>query len=865
MPPETRRDTDVVLDPKQYAFILDATKGTVVCHVGSTRLDLADKDRPVKFEGGAFIRCDSVDAAIMPFTEANEGDYIVLENPAKGTDHPDPGKGNSAVELDVGRQIVIPGPACFPLWPGQTAKVIPGHQLRSNQYVVARVINETTARENLEKMVVKGTTESGTKSGEDGESAPPATEAPVSGDVLGLDSKTLTTGKLVVIQGTVVSFFIPPTGIEVVAEADKFVREAVTLETLEYCILVDENGNKRYERGPQVVFPRPTETFVSSKDKGKSRKFRAIELNEISGLYVKVIEAYKEGETDYEEGVELFITGKDQRIYFPRREHAIIKYGDREVHYATAIPAGEARYLLNRLTGDIKLVVGPKMCLPDPRSEVFVRKILPESIVDLWFPGNASAQEYNRRLADYREGSSDFARERVVVSGRKASFTAQAGYGAGIAAAYDPTSERAVSEFGGDEITRKNKFTPARAVTLDTRFEGAVLINVWTGFAVQVVSKTGKREVVVGPSPRLLEYDETLEAFSLSTGTPKSFHQPLRAAYLRVKNNRVSDIVRAETSDFVDVEVRLSYRVNFEGDKEKWFAVDNYVGLLCERGRSILRSRIKKASIKEFMDNSVEIVRDTLLGEKPEDGPRAGLTFDENGMRVYDVEVLNMTIGDQDIGEALVSAQHSIVQKEIDLAEKEQDLKLTKRTEEIVREIAQIEEETSRLRDEIRAAQGERMADAARAEILHEISLEAQKLELAKGDETVRDEKNARQLAREEASRNAQEARNERAAQLRMTEADRLAEVFKKKLEAISPNLIAAVQTLADSGLTQTIIEKITPLATLRGESVNETFKDLMAGTVISELLENIGKGGNGGGFGGRVRTAADRVTSKHD
>ena len=42
----------------------------------------------------------------------------------------------------------------------------------------------------------------------------------------------------------------------------QYVRDALTLERLEYCILVDQNGKKRYERGPQVVFPEPTEAFI---------------------------------------------------------------------------------------------------------------------------------------------------------------------------------------------------------------------------------------------------------------------------------------------------------------------------------------------------------------------------------------------------------------------------------------------------------------------------------------------------------------------------------------------------------------------------------------------------------------------------
>lgn len=60
-------------------------------------------------------------------------------------------------------------------------------------------------------------------------------------------------------------------GIEVVRDNnEQYVREAVTLERLEYCILLDEDGNKRYIRGPAVVFPKPTETFIG---KQGSRKF----------------------------------------------------------------------------------------------------------------------------------------------------------------------------------------------------------------------------------------------------------------------------------------------------------------------------------------------------------------------------------------------------------------------------------------------------------------------------------------------------------------------------------------------------------------------------------------------------------------
>ena len=50
-----------------------------------------------------------------------------------------------------------------------------------------------------------------------------------------------------------------------------------------------------------------------------SRKYRAIELSEIKGIYIKVIAPYSEAGKEYKEGDELFITGKDQMIYFPHK------------------------------------------------------------------------------------------------------------------------------------------------------------------------------------------------------------------------------------------------------------------------------------------------------------------------------------------------------------------------------------------------------------------------------------------------------------------------------------------------------------------------------------------------------------------
>ena len=80
-------------------------------------------------------------------------------------------------------------------------------------------------------------------------------------------------------------------------------------------------------------------------------------------------------------------------IYYPRPEHAIISYDGKHMHHAIAIPEGEGRYVMNRETGEIKTVVGPKMYLPDPRKEVVVKRKLTSKECQLWYPGNVDAIE----------------------------------------------------------------------------------------------------------------------------------------------------------------------------------------------------------------------------------------------------------------------------------------------------------------------------------------------------------------------------------------------------------------------------------------------------------------------------------------
>ena len=686
---------DLVLAPSQYAYMQDLTKGTVRVLVGPTVFSPTAQDQPIRFTmkgNPPFEPCDR-DEAVQEAAIAVEGMYLQLLNPVSGSTQEDdkqPGQGrhDTTPKLDVGRKVNIPGPVNFSLWPGQTAKLIKGHTLRSNQYLLVRVYNEEEARANWSKAVFKRALD------EDGTTGT-SEEAVVTGGV----PDDLSVGKHYIIKGTEISFYIPPTGVSVVPEEPgKYVREAMTLERLEYAILVNENGKKRYEVGPSVVFPEPTEAFMRGPQGDK--KFRAIELNEIQGIYVKVIADYEENGEQFTAGQELFITGKDTPIYYPREEHSLIRYDNKTKHFATAIPDGTGRYLMNRVTGEIKIAEGPAMMLPDPRFEVFVHRVLTDRESQLWYPGNEEALEYNRAIRHLQEGMattrgaiSEGDLRKATKGKRTRGGEVQARGLVADAAGFGDVQagQSAAQSFVADEFSRASTYTQPRSITLNTKYQGAPIVNVFTGYAVMVVAANGERRVTTGPKRILMGYDETLEILNLSTGTPKTDERIVSTVYLRVKNNKVSDIVTVETSDHVKVDLQLSFHVDFEGDESKWFEVENYVKFLTDRVRSVLAGATKQQTIANFYLNAVPFIRNTILGERKEEG-RTGLLFNENGMHIRDVEVLNINIRDKSISDLLLQEQHAVVSENIQLERERRKLSFTQEHQDIQRK------RTSRLR-----------------------------------------------------------------------------------------------------------------------------------------------------------------------
>ena len=813
------RQKDIVLAPNEYTFVLSKTNGVIKTHTGPMTMTISAQESLVVFDSKSkqFIEVADIDKAKRLFCSAPEGWYVVLKNPAKDNMHPDCGKASNSPDLEVGKKINIAGPCTFSLFPGQMSKVVQGHRLRSNQYLLARVYDADAAKKNIDAATIV-----------DAEG----------NEVKNKKAEEYFMGQLLVIKGTEVSFYVPPTGIEVIPVGGKggeYVRDAVTLERLEYAILKDEDGEKRYVHGPAVVFPKPTEVFVETPKGGTI--FRALELSPISGIYVKVIAAYKDDNgVDHPIGEELFITGNEQMIYYPRPEHAMIQYDGKYMHHAIAIPEGEGRYILNRLTGEIKTIVGPQMYLPDPRKEVVVKRKLTVKECGLIYPGNHEVLTYNESITEKYM-------EKLSRSGH-----AEGNLTMALNNAYSTVNQEATLAIfeANANISRGASYTKPRTITLDTKYDGVVSVNVWTGYAINVVAKSGKREVVVGPTTRLLNYDETLEPVILSTGCPKRTDSTITTAYLRIENNKVSDYIRVQTKDYVDIDIKVSYCVNFlEEYKDKWFCVENYVKYMTDRMRSMLKREVKKYDVHEFYANSTDIVRNVVLGkiktnEEAKDKKKYdGRLFKENGMLVYDVEVLKIDV-DSDIAEMLEVHQREMIEKAMLLNDAEAKIKLV----EAIAEADQKEAEVAKAKrlhsiETKNIIETEEFAKAQALEAKKRVAAKAKadaELEL----QEVLNQINEAKLARDKAENDAKVALQKELAAIEEAKQKAYAETVKEIVGSISPDLVAALTTKANAELLTEATKNMSPLAIARGESVADTLNTLLRGTTLEKIVDKI-------------------------
>lgn len=339
------RREDLALAKGTYAYVQNQDTGKITVLVGTVHHKLnKESERTVLFDRqkGKVAGC-LVDRAIMPLHIIPSGSYAVVTNPLireKQCRFPKSNSENSMddVELEYGRVIHIVGPTAFALWPGQTIELREGHRLHQDQYLVVEVRERGIAAE-------------------------------IWGDVTGnVDAGTSPEiGARAIVSGTSRAFFIPPTGIDIVADKqNRTVRQSIVLNPHEYCVLTSADGVTRYVRSEKPFIPQPYETVA--------KVGNAVDLKQMA-VRIRVLTRYE----TYEPGDERWLTRLDRNCnvteaaqpnyYWPRIEEEVI-----EVVKPVNIAAGNAVYVRDVVTNAVQIEIGPRRLLLDPTKE----QVLPD-------------------------------------------------------------------------------------------------------------------------------------------------------------------------------------------------------------------------------------------------------------------------------------------------------------------------------------------------------------------------------------------------------------------------------------------------------------------------------------------------------
>jgi len=913
---DDRRKRRVTVTNREYCWVRNEDNGEVTLHVGPTMVSPTAADQVVidDGDGGFTVGQDKA----LKMVEVGDNQYAVLYNPLAEPDNGFPnGKfkqgRNEARPLINGTRQMIPGPCSFSLRPGQRADVRDAHELGSNQFLVVKVYGDIDKGAPYYNI----TEQSSSISSFTTVSLDPK-KSDEAEDLANVDA--VRRGQLIVIRGIDTQFYIPPTGVEIVpdtscdasgatisgdkakqilqqaldqgvdgvalydhiptnvagietiatsnvattttggeilgnasrglaaveqaarrrhrvqkdaanfanlvsnlqhspqlrqefaksARATRLVREAVVLSEKEFCVIVDADGKRNVMRGPARVFPGPYDQFMV--EGSRNRIYDAYELLPQRALWLRVITPLTKAgfAKNLPPGSETVLT---RDTYNPGDELLL-----KDIN-AFFFPFNEIE-VLSPETG--QAVVG------NDHSRVFIEAI-------------GIDQKSGIYVRDLVTG------EAKLIRGLRSYL---------VNPAKEVHIERWVSAVDWNHWIFAHR--PHKHIDTPQRTPWALSIRIPNNMAIMATSAKGQR-VIEGPCVELLEYEEKLSYLELSTGTPKSDKKVLKTCFLRT-NNRVSDVIRIQTSDFVDIDVKVTYQINFEdGYQDKWFDHPNYIQVLVDHLRSRVRNAARRQSLGDLWVQIPDIVRNTILGNKStETGERTSRIF-ENGMRVTEVEVLNSTLLDQTLAKQFTDVQRQMVSLQIGDKEAQAALQSNRLRDSVKAEQSTITE-ASRRRDYALQALTSDLehgshTDALQKKQQREVArIEGQniqeRLTLQDRLQRLREEEDARAgrtVMVAEAKAEADKIQNavmldynKAAAQVDMSLIQARSSAVVDENNSVQPKLVEALTALGDKQFLSAAAENMNLITLFKGQDVGEILSNVFGGTRLVSTLRDM-------------------------
>ncbi|MDP3771349.1 MAG: hypothetical protein Q8R16_03545 [bacterium] len=989
-----QQQRELVLAPNEVMYVLDRTSGKVLVYRGPYKEALAEASKPVTWDGARFVEAQEITAAIQPFVTATEGQYVVLRNPAKDTARPMSHGKNDATDLLVGKTIVLQGPTEFPLWPGQTAEVINGHQLDEDQYLEIRVIGPV-AVEDAERLwpivredwwepettaaVAPATPASGAST--EGAGTDPAkvdlakAQPPAKVEKAAKDCFPL--GAEFIVRGSETSFFIPPTGIIVLPVKDTSkptarpanvpgavsdgARTAAACDVLgqelssggfrdAYVEELRANGTTDERFRPRMAAA-VLERWLGRKSLSGNERVRR-EINaELEGT-ARVMDI----ETFTREALRKLATIAGSLRTEASQQTTLSASGAKPsakyLRHGVQIAADEFVVLVNRI-GRRSYVRGPTTAIPcidqefvltsddkavfkaipiDENSGVLLRTLAEMTVAEarkrvpgvqmLGQPSDTTMLPPGTKLVVWKRQELVFPADGIEILRHFEASHILAG----------------TARYVKDLTTGKTRVVRGELLYLpDPRVEEFIerplserevqlwfpnggydpalvpCITVQQGTAAMVLGADQRgavtRKVLVGHTVHFLEWNELLAVVAVSGSDPgqaKTYKKGKQICFLWTTGNRINDVGdNLRSKDDCAFVIEYTLTVDFDpAQQDSWFAVDDYVLLVCDEVRSRLLGTMLQHPIHDVATDYIEIVRNAILGKKEGNQPRPGLPLPRCGARLVDINVRSFRLSDATLQGQIQQLQRASVDESIKTRRSRLELEAEK-------ERASIEAEKATAKDQL--AQAKKDAALAEKRAAEQQAQETATLERATaearivGDQALdqkRVEADKEKAAATHASAKlAEEQRREieeLAAETRRLVAEvdaRVAELTAKgALEALAPEIHAAkertkrlieqlegqaeaqatvlnavlpqvaadIRLLASVEAAKPAIEALGQAASFKGMDVTELLGQLAGGTpVIAQFLASLKEaasklgGSNGNGAAGHAAPAA--------
>lgn len=675
---------------QQYAWTTTKKDGKFATFFGPHQFSLTDENVPFvpdPKDPEKIIEATDHSRAIQDFIVIKPSEYAIVYNPTEQYSEAYPNgqyKTGQSVEMPEllygGKRVVVSG--SFPLWPYQRVELRKIHELSTDQYLVAVVestkvdkeapfykllckcaaIKTTVVDESVESVDQDGKELAKTENIKETIDTPSGSEDSSNKEMVKLyeDEKfVFVLGQRIVIPGNLTPTFIPPTGVEIVKDngtQDSFIRQTVVLGPTDFCRVINEDGKITNHKGPGRIFPGPYDKFETRGS--HDRIYKAYHLRTDRGILLRIIT----DEVNKEHLVKQLPEGCEKQLernkYF-KGDEVFIKNIDAYLvptnSFEVTHPTTREPHLGNDHEGVFVEAIGV-----DQESGVYVANV---------DTGNVELiRGETKLLLDPRKQI----HEKRRVPGKLWNLMI-------------------------GEVEPHKKVDSGRMV--ETPW--ALSVQVPNNEAVLVTGGENRR-VVEGPCIELLEYRETLEVLTLSKGRPKKENDILETCRLRVEGLQVTDEVALTAADDQVIKVEVLYGLEFtaenDDEKERWFDHKNYVWLLCSNLRSRLQAAARKLSIDDLQARTADFMRDTVLGEKKEDGPRRG--FCEHNIRINEVDVLDHRIEDREIAELLKETNREIVLQQFKDRAEQARLDSSLRQFEINRQLAELQKKNVELKSE---------------------------------------------------------------------------------------------------------------------------------------------------------------------